>query len=158
MDPEPDQLEPPSASTGFETPGQQCLPSWEAGRTTAAVGCLPLGVSSSFGGSTFSLAEIAVATGTDREITPPYTVPNFVFVHPSRKPEDMKTANEENKQFDPGGKGGEPPPWKMGVLVVFSFLGRIWAWVPSDCALCFCLSVYLFYSVMFLSGDHFSAN
>ena len=26
-----DQLEPPSAGTGFETPGQQCLPNWETG-------------------------------------------------------------------------------------------------------------------------------
>ena len=43
MDPEPDQLEPPSASTGFETPGQQCHPNWDTGRTTAA-GCLTAGV------------------------------------------------------------------------------------------------------------------
>ena len=29
MDPERGQLESPSAGTGFETPGQQCLPNWE---------------------------------------------------------------------------------------------------------------------------------
>ena len=38
MDLERDQLESPSAGTGFETPGQQHLPNWERGRTTAA-GC-----------------------------------------------------------------------------------------------------------------------
>ena len=60
MGKESDQLEPPSAITGFETPGQQCFPSWETGRTTAA-GCLPVSVSSSFGGNSFSLAESAVS-------------------------------------------------------------------------------------------------
>ena len=40
MDPERDQLESPSAGRGFETPGQQCHPNWETGRTTAA-DCLP---------------------------------------------------------------------------------------------------------------------
>ena len=29
MDPDRGQLESPSAGTGFETPGQQCLPNWE---------------------------------------------------------------------------------------------------------------------------------
>ena len=56
MDPaEPDQLEPLSASTGLETPGQQCYPNWETGQTTAA-GCLPAGVGSNYGGNTLSLA------------------------------------------------------------------------------------------------------
>ena len=43
MNPEPDRLKSPSASTGFETPGQHCHPNWETGRTTTA-GCLPAGV------------------------------------------------------------------------------------------------------------------
>ena len=33
MDPERGQLESPYAGTSFETPGQQCLPNWEMGRT-----------------------------------------------------------------------------------------------------------------------------
>ena len=36
MDPERGELEPPSASTGLETPGQQCSPNegtWKKGRT-----------------------------------------------------------------------------------------------------------------------------
>ena len=95
MDPEQDQLEPPSASTGLETPGQQCHPNWETGQT-AATGCLPAGVGLSFGENTLSLAET----------TPPPAASNSIFLQASRKPK----ANEENKQFDPGGKGGEPPP------------------------------------------------
>ncbi|CAM9244141.1 unnamed protein product, partial [Ascophyllum nodosum] len=38
MDPERGELEPPSAGTGLETPGQQCPPNegtWEKGRTIA---------------------------------------------------------------------------------------------------------------------------
>ena len=40
-----------------------------------------------------------------------------------RKPKDKKTSSKENKQFDSGEIGEEPPPWKAGVLVVFSFSG-----------------------------------
>ena len=47
-DPERAQLEPPSASTGFETPEQQCPPNGETGRTTAD-GCLLVGVGSNLG-------------------------------------------------------------------------------------------------------------
>ena len=39
MGPKLEELESPSASTGLETPGQQCPPNegtWETGRTTAA--------------------------------------------------------------------------------------------------------------------------
>ena len=54
MDPERDQLEPPSAGTGFETLGQQCHPPiWETGRTTAD-GCLLVGVDSNLGETHFS--------------------------------------------------------------------------------------------------------
>ena len=109
MDPaEPDQLEPPSASTDLETPGQQCYPNWETGQTTAA-GCLPAGVGSNFGGNTLSLAEITTLL----------VASNTIFLQASRK----SKANEKNKQFDPGGKGREPRPWKAAVLVVFSFSG-----------------------------------
>ena len=61
MDPEPDQLESPSAGTGFETPGQQCPPNGETERTTAN-GCLLVGMSSNSRGNTFFPAEIAVGT------------------------------------------------------------------------------------------------
>ena len=53
MDPERDELEPSSAGTGFETPGQQCHPIWETGRTTAD-GFLTAGVGSNLGKTHFS--------------------------------------------------------------------------------------------------------
>ena len=62
MDPERDQLKPPSASTGFETPGQQGHPSWETGRTTAA-GCLATGVGSNLGGDTSPPTEVFLRLG-----------------------------------------------------------------------------------------------
>ena len=146
MDPEPeeleqssagtDQLESPSAGTGLETHGQQCLPNWETELTTA-VGCLSIGVGSNFGGNTFSLAEIAGGRRADCDITTPSTASNTVFLQTSCKPKNKKTAGEENKQFDPGGKGGEPPPWKAGVPVFFSFLGELWTGIPAACVLCF---------------------
>ena len=52
MDPELKELEPPSASTSLETPGQQCPPNgetWEKGRTIAD-GYLLVGMGSNQGG------------------------------------------------------------------------------------------------------------
>ena len=97
MDPEQDQLESPSASTGFETHGPQCHPNWETGRTTTA-GCLPTGVGSNLGVNTSFLSECVIGTSTP-----------VASLQTRRKPND-KTSNEANKQFDPGGKGGEPSP------------------------------------------------
>ena len=48
IDRERGQFESPSAGTGFETPGQDCLPNWEMGRTTVN-GCLLVGVSLNWG-------------------------------------------------------------------------------------------------------------
>ena len=53
MDPEQGQLELPSAGTGFETTGQQCLPNRELGQTTVD-DYLLAGASSNLGGNTFS--------------------------------------------------------------------------------------------------------
>ena len=89
---ERDQLEPPSASMEFETPGQQCHPTWETGRTTAD-GCLLVGVGSKLGGNTLSSAE-RVGTRADSEITIAPTASNTVFLQPSRKPRDKKTSSE----------------------------------------------------------------
>ena len=51
MNPEPTELELPSACTGLETPGQQCPPNGETRRTTAD-GYLLVGVGSNSGGET----------------------------------------------------------------------------------------------------------
>ena len=51
-----------------------------------------------------------------------------------------KTISEENKQFDPGGKGEKAPPWNAAVTLL-SFSGKSWeapclCFVFSVCALC----------------------
>ena len=105
MDPERHQLESSSTGTVFETPGQQCLPNWETGRTTSA-GYLPVSVGSNFGGNTFPLAEFAVGRRADSEITTPPTASTTVFLQVSRKPKDKKIANEESSYSTPVGKEG----------------------------------------------------
>ena len=137
MDPEPDQLEPPSAGTGFETRGQQCHPIWEAGRTSAD-GCLLIAVGSNLGGNTFPPTECVTGTRTGSVTTTSIVASKTAFLQTRRKPRDKRISSEENKQFDPGGKGGEPPPWKAGVPVSFSFLGLFCAWCS-----CLCLPVCL---------------
>ena len=81
-----DQLESPSADTGFEALGQQCLSNWEMEQTSTGDGCLLVGVRSNLGENMFSLAELVIGL-----------------------PKDKESADEENEQFDPGGKGEEPP-------------------------------------------------
>ena len=61
MDPERGELEPPSAGTGLETPGQQCPPNegtWEKGRTIAD-GYLLVGMGSTTTADISSLTEHA---------------------------------------------------------------------------------------------------
>ena len=97
VNPELTELEPPSAGTGLETPGQQCPPNegiWEKGRTIAD-GYFLVGVGSNQGGDISSPTEY-VGTRAGTAATP-------------AKPRD-KTTSEENKQFDPGGKREKPPP------------------------------------------------
>ena len=55
MNPDPTELESPSAGTGLETPGQQCPPkgkTWETGRTIAD-GHLLVGMGSNQGEDIF---------------------------------------------------------------------------------------------------------
>ena len=155
MDPKRDQLEPPSASTGYETPGQQGYPNWETGQTIAA-GCLTAGVGSNLRGDTSSPTECVgtraecVGTRADNEITTAPAASNTIFLQASRKSKDEKTDSEENKQFDPGGKRGDPLLWKANVLVSLFFFGEErWPWVSAVCASCFlsvraCLLIVFF--------------
>ena len=107
INPEPAELESPSAATGLETPGQQCPPNGEAGRTTAD-GYLLVGIGSNQGGDTSSPTEsVGTRAGT---ATTRANSSNTIFLKASRKPEDKKKGSEESKQFDPGGKGEKPPP------------------------------------------------
>ena len=64
MGPELKELEPPSAGTGLETPGQQCPPNkgtWDQGRTTAD-GFVTAGVGSNQGGNIYSPTTESVDT------------------------------------------------------------------------------------------------
>ena len=124
MDPERGELESPSAGTGLETPGQQCPPNegtLDQGRTTAA-GFLTAGAGSNQGGN-ISLPTEHVSTLAGTAVTPA-----------KRR---HKTSSEEEKQFDPGGKGEKTPPWNLAVTLL-SFSGESWE-APCLCFVFFCL-------------------
>ena len=106
MNPEREELESPSAGTGFETPGQQCHPIWEPGRTTAD-GFLTAGVGSNPGKHH--------SPTTEREDTRAVrTTASITFLQQGHKPKDKEKGSEENYQFDPDGEGGEQsPPWNV---------------------------------------------
>ena len=141
MNPEPRELESPSAGTGLETPGQQCPPNGETGRTTAD-GCLLVGMGSDQGGDTSSPTE-RVNTRTDSKITTAPSAPNTTLLQARRKPNDKKTLSEENRRYDSGGKGEKPLPWNAAVMVLFSFSGgNIGPWdARCLCLVCFRLFV-----------------
>ena len=127
MGPELKELESPSAGTVLETPGQQCPPNegtWDQGRTTAS-GILTAGVGSSQGGNISSPTERAKRSATFAGISSTAATPE------NRR---LKTSSEENKQFDPGGKGEKAPPWNAAVTLL-SFSGESWE------APCLCFSV-----------------
>ena len=90
MGPELDELESPSAGTGFETPGQQCPPDegvWETGRT-AASGILTAGAGPSQGKNILSPTEREKSTITVADIS-------SKAVTPSKR--RHKTFSEQNK-------------------------------------------------------------
>ena len=94
IDPERDQLEEPSAGTGFETPGQQCFPNWENIRTTADGCYLLAGTSSNLGGNTFSLTERVIGTRTGSEVTTPVASSKTTFLQKSRKSGNNEQASK----------------------------------------------------------------
>ena len=57
-----------------------------------------------------------------------------------------KPRSEENKQFDPGGKGEKVPPWNAAVTLL-SFSGESW---EAPC-LCFGFSVSTLFVLCFLN-------
>ena len=143
IDPERGEPESSSAGTGLETPGQQCPPNegiWETGRTTAD-GILTAGLSSNQGGNISSSAERAKNTATFTDISSPTEyvgTPAGTATTPAKR--RHKTISEENKQFDPGGKGEKGPPWNAAVTLL-SISGESWeapclCFVFSVCALC----------------------
>ena len=111
MGPELKELESPSTGTGLETPGQQCSPNewtWDQGRTTAD-GFLTAGVGSNRRRNISSPTE-HVGTRAGTAATP--------------EKHGDKTTSEENKQFDPGGKGEKAPLWNAAVTLPFVLCGE----------------------------------
>ena len=112
MSQELEELTSSSTSTGLNTPGQLSPPNegvWETGRITAD-SFLTAGVNSSQGGRTPSPPERSTSTRMVARISSTAATP------PKRR---HKTSSEENKQFDPGGRGEQAPPWKAAVPLLF---------------------------------------
>ena len=145
MGPELDELKSSSAGTGFETPGQQCPNegTLEAGRTTAA-GRVTACVGSSQGEIIPSPTE-SVDTRADKSTR---ISADSTFLQQGHKP-----RSEENKQFDPGGKGEKAPPWNAAVPLLFFFLGELGDFLFVLCASCFvsALCVPVFSQIIDLS-------
>ena len=78
MNPEQTELELPSAGTGLETPGQQCAPNGETGRTTADCYLL-VGMGSNQGGDTSSPTE-RVSTRAGRTTMTTSAASNITFL------------------------------------------------------------------------------
>ena len=97
VNPELTELEPPSAGTGLETPGQQCPPNeeiWETGRTVAD-GYLFVGMGSNPGGDISSPKE-CVGTRAGSATTPANSS-NTIFRQQGYKAKDKDKGSEENK-------------------------------------------------------------
>ena len=129
-----------SASTGLNTPGQLSPPNegiWETGRITAD-SILTAGVNSSQGGRTPSPPERSTSTATFADISSTAATPS------KRR---LKTFNDLNKPFDPGGKEEKAPPWNAAVPLPFLFLWRSWEASCSFSMLClfFCFPKLLIY-------------
>ena len=122
MDRKRGELEPPSAGTGLETPGQQCPPNegtCEKGRIIT---------------DGYLLVDIGSTTTAD-----------VTFLQQGHKRKDKHKSSEEKKQFDPGRKGEKAPLWNAAVVLSFFFLGERWAMAGSLLVLCvLCLCFVLF--------------
>ena len=158
MDPELKELESPSAGTGLETFGQQCPPNegtWDQGRTIAD-GYSFVGMGSNQGG------DISSPTTERSDTQAVRTTANITFLQQGHKPRDKEKGSEENKQFDPGGKGEKAPPWNAAVTSIFPF--SVESVEPRE-ARCLCFVFFvcaylsaLFFKLLFFLGDHFSAS
>ena len=131
--PELKELKSSSAGTGLETPGQQCPPNegtWGQGQPTAS-GFLTAGVDSNQGESVFSTTTECVDTRASTKSTatladtssPTEHVDTLAETAATPENRRRKTSSEQNKQFDPGGKGEKAPPWNAAVTLL-SFSGE----------------------------------
>ena len=122
MDPDRGELEPPSASTGLETPGQQYPQNertWEKGRIIAD-GYSLVGMGSNQGGGISSSTTERVDARAVR------TTANITFLQQGDKPKGKDKCSEENKEFDPGGKGEKAQLWNAAVTLSFFYWEERW--------------------------------
>ena len=117
MSQELEELTLSSAGTDLETPGQQGPPNEGTleQRQTTASGFLTAGVNSSQGGRTPSPLERSTSTKTFADIF------STAAIQENRR---HKTISQQNKQFDPGGRGEKAPPWKAAVPLPFFSWGE----------------------------------
>ena len=153
--PEPTELESPSAGTGIETRGQQCPPNGETGRTTTD-GYLLVDTGSNQGGDISSPTE-RVGTRAGKTTTTTSAASNIIFLRQGRKPSD-KISSEENKQFDPGGNlipEGKERSHRLGTRLwwyCFVSWGELWTMGSPLLVLhvlCLCVPVCLFCILFF---------
>ena len=118
MSQELEELTSSLASTGLNTPGQQESPPnegvWETERITAD-SILTAGVDSSKEGS--SPMESVNTRASQESTTTTVAGTSSIAATPSKR--RLKTSSEENKQFDPGGRGEQATPWKAAVPLPF---------------------------------------
>ena len=120
MSQELEELTSSSASTGLNTPGQQENPPnegvWETERITAD-SILTAGVDSSKEGNISSPMESVDTRASQESTTTTVAGTSSIAATPSKR--RLKTSSEENKQFGPGGRGEQAPPWKAAVPLPF---------------------------------------
>ena len=153
MSQELEELTSSSTGTGLNTPGQQCPPNegvWETGRIIAD-GILTAGVDSRKEGNISSPME---STERATRMVMVADIPSTAATPPKRR---HKTSSEENKQFDPGGRGEQAPPWKAAVPLPFFSWGeavrlldclavaKLGGFVSVFPALCVCFSEPIFF-------------
>ena len=132
MSQELEELTSSSAGTGLNTPGQQGPPNegtFEQ-RPTTANGFLTAGVNSSQGGRTPSPPERSTSTRIFADIF------STAAIQENRR---LKTFNELNKPFDPGGRGEKAPPWNAAVPLPFFSWGE-----AGRLLVCFVYALFFF--------------
>ena len=141
MSQELEELTSSSVGTGLNTPGQQSPPNegvWETGRIIAD-GILTAGVDSSKEGNISSPME-SVDTRASEKSTSTATVADIPSPAATPSKRRLKTFNELNKPFDPGGREEQAPPWKAAVpLPFFSGCEAGGLLVRFLCSVFFCL-------------------
>ena len=137
MSQELEELTSSSASTGLNTPGQQSPPNegvWETGRIIAD-GILTAGVDSSKEGNISSPME-SVDTRASEKSTSTAMVSGISSTAATPSKRRLKTFNELNKPFDPGGREEKAPPCNAAVPLPFFSCGEAGRLLVSS-MLCF---------------------